>query len=356
MCGIIAIFGSDELEKDVKNSLKKIEHRGNSNYETLIFPLCALGANRLAITDRSGGKQPVANEDGTVFAVFNGELFNYRELKERLIGKGHIFKTDCDTEVLVHLWEEYGVEMIHKLDSEMYSFVIYDKKEGNFFIARDYLGVKPLYYAQDSGGRFFVASEIKQLADYETIKEIREFPPGHYYYKGSFSRYYSFAEKLTRDSEETVKRTLKKLIECAIYKRVQTDLPIGVFLSGGVDSSLVMELATRYHKEVTAIILGTETSSDYLNAVRLCKEKGWKYSVVRPEVDYEKETERAVYYVESYEPNIVRHSFANDLVSRHAFEMGLKIVLVGEGADELFAGYNEFMDLPLGKVNYSCVI
>src|SRR3989344_5734190 len=350
MCGIIAIFGeSENLRRDIRISLRKIKHRGSDRYESITFDSCALGVNRLAIIDRDKGKQPFANEDSTVFAIQNGEIFNYKELKESLIRKGHHFKTDCDTEVLVHLWEEYGTEMISRIDSEMYAFVIYDKRDGNIFIARDPLGVKPLCYAYDKKGRLFVASEIKQLSQFKEIDEIREFP------SGNFTKYYSYSKEFNSNSEEKIKKDLKKLIEEAVQKRVQTDLPIGVFLSGGVDSSLIMELATKYHKDVTAIILGTKSSSDYINAVKLCKERKWKYNVIEPNIDYEKESKEIVYYTESFEPNIIRHSFANNLVSKAALELELRIVLVGEGSDELFGGYNEFLELPNNKINFGCI-
>jgi len=353
MCGIGAIFGKSEtLKEDLKKSLSKIEHRGNELHESVVLDNCALGANRLAIVDRLSGKQPLTNEDKTIYAIQNGEIFNYKELKKDLKSKGHSFKTECDTEVLTHLWEEYGKEMINKIDSEMFAIVIYDKNKDLFFIARDPIGIKPLYYAYDSKKRLFIASEIKQLSQFDNIKEVREFPPGNYFFKGKFTKYFKIPDKANKISKEKIKKDLKSIIEKAVKKRVQTDLPIGVFLSGGVDSSFVMELATRYHKDVTAIILGTKSSPDLINAVKLCKEKNWKYKVVEPDNKYEEEEiKEIVYYAESYEPNIVRHSFANDMVSKKAAELGLKIILVGEGSDELFGGYNEFAELPKEKIN-----
>src|SRR3989338_2802910 len=271
MCGIGAIFGHNEsLKKDLEKSLRKIKHRGSKKYESLTFHSCALGANRLAIVDESHGHQPLTNEDKNIFVVHNGEIFNCCELKRELISKGYKFKTDCDTEVLVHLWEEYGVKILNKIDSEMFAFIIYDKRDSNFFIARDPFGVKPLYYAYDQSGRFLIGSEIKQLAQFSTIQEIREFPPGHFYYNGEFNQYFSYPKETLNEKKKTLKSNIKKLLEEAVRKRVQTKLPIGVFLSGGVDSSLIMELATRYHKNVTAIVLGTKDSPDYLVATKLC--------------------------------------------------------------------------------------
>lgn len=355
MCGITGIFGaSKNLSNEVKNSLSKITHRGTELYEFKAFDSCAIGSNRLAIVDGLNGKQPLVNEDDTVFAVQNGEVFNYLKLQEELEKKGHKFKTNCDTEVLVHLWEEYGTKMVEKIDSEMFAFIIYDKKNDSYFIARDPIGVKPIYYAFDDKKRLFIASEIKQLTQFKQIKEILEFPPGHYCHNGRLHAYFKLPTKTKAVEKNKTIKELQKILEESVKKRVQTDLPIGVFLSGGVDSSLVMELANRYHKNVTAIILGTKNSGDLTNAVRICREKKWKHVTITPHEKFAENAEKIVYYAESYEPNIVRHSFANDLVSQTAAKIGLKIVLVGEGIDELFAGYNEFLELPEDKINLGC--
>ncbi len=354
MCGIIGIFGkSEDMKGEINDSLQKIEHRGTYLYETKIFGDAGLGVNRLAIVDEYGGKQPISNEDETIFAVQNGEIFNYKELKKSLEDKGHKFKTNCDTEILVHLFEEYKDKMINMIDSEMFAFIIYNKITNEVFVARDIIGVKPLCYAHDNLGRIFFSSEIKQLSNKEGIKNIYEFPAGNYFFNGKFTKYFDFTAKI-RYNKQILKSKIKVIIENAVKKRVQTNQPIGVFLSGGVDSSLIMELATRYHNDVTAIILGYSDSPDYINAIRLCKEKKWRYVVVNPDINYEEEIENMIYYLESYEPNIVRHSFANELVSKKAKELGLKIVLVGEGSDELFAGYNEFAQIPERKINIGC--
>ncbi|MCX6778281.1 MAG: asparagine synthase-related protein [Candidatus Micrarchaeota archaeon] len=354
MCGIGAIIGKGSSESELRKSLSKIEHRGKNLYEMRTLDGCVLGANRLAIVDRARGEQPLSNEDETIFAVQNGEIFNYAELKKLLTGKGHKFKTDCDTEVLVHLWEEFGPKLIDKIDSEMYSFFIYDSRKGEYFAARDRIGIKPLYYAYDDDKRLHLASEIKQLSQFGSIREIREFPAGNFLHNGKFTKYFEIKTSNKFRDKNKVKKELRILVENAVRKRVQTDLPIGVFLSGGVDSTLLMELASRFHHNVTAIILGTPGSSDFENAIRFCKERNYPYHAVYPNPDYEKELPELVYYLESYEPLIVRQSFANEIISQAAAELGLKIVLVGEGADEIFAGYNEFSHLSEKNVNKGC--
>ncbi len=352
MCGIFAIFGkSTDKEEKLKISLSKITHRGEHNFEYNIFDLAALGANRLAIVDEKLGTQPQYDEDGDTFAIQNGEIFNFISLTEKLKSLGHNFHSHSDTEVLVHLWKEYKEKMIFELDSEMFAFVIYDKKTNEIFVARDRIGVKPLYYAFDNDNNFYLASEVKALICLEELKEVHEFPVGHYYYKNKFVKYFDIEEIQPKDIDE---KTIQEIIEESVKKRVQTDLPIAVFLSGGIDSSLIMELATKFHKDVTALILGTNDSPDYINAVKLCKEKKWKYKTTEPKIDYEEELSNIVYFVETYDPNIVRHSFANDVISKFAHDLGFKIVLTGEGSDEIFAGYNEFLELDKSKINIGC--
>lgn len=356
MCGIAAAFNCDHPEKAVVASLDKIRHRGGNVFEYEVFDRAALGANRLPIVGRMTGRQPLSNEHGTVFVAQNGEIFNHRQLRENLTGLGHVFRTDADTEVLVHAYEEYGPDMMQHLDSEMFAFVIYDSVKGTIFAARDLLGVKPLYYGTGAKGEIHFASELKQLTTLPHLLEIREFPAGHFYHNGKIIRYRKVDAGKSTLTETEALALLEREIVQAVRKRVDTDLPIGVFLSGGVDSSLVMEIATRLHPDVTAIILGTQESSDYQYALRLCRERNYKYHIIEPHVDYATELDEVLYHVESYEPLIVRHVFANWICSRAAQRLGLSIVLTGEGADELFAGYNEFSALSPGDINKSCKV
>ena len=356
MCGIIGIFGENNPRNRAKKSLEKIVHRGSSVFELEFFKNGALGVNRLPIVDREHGKQPKSNEDKTIFSILNGEIFNYRELKKTLIKKGHNFETDSDTEVLAHLYEEYGPKMVNMLDSEMFAFVIYDKRDNSIFAARDALGIKPLYYAHDNTKQIYFASELKQLSFFDDIKTIYNFPPGTYFLHDQFTKYSRLKIDNGLTNEKETIRLLEKQIVNAIKKRVDTDLPIGVFLSGGVDSSLIMEIATRLHPDVTAIILGYPGSPDYEFAMRLCKERKYKYHVVRPDVDYEKELDAIIYHLETYEPLIIRQSFSLDMCAREAQRLGLRIVLAGEGSDELFGGYNEFSGLPTDLINKGCLM
>jgi asparagine synthase (glutamine-hydrolysing) len=356
MCGIAAVFNSKQSKDKTFKSLEKIQHRGGSIFEVENFNLGSMGTNRLPIVGRLSGKQPIHNEDKTLYAIQNGEIFNHKELRIELEGLGHIFYTDSDTEVLVHAYEQWGAEMVSKLDSEMFAFIIYNTQTGDIFAARDPLGVKPFYYAETEQGELLFASELKQLVSIEGIEKVSEFPQGSYFLNGTFKNYFEIKELKQKLNEHQSIRLLEENIVEAVKKRVDTDLPIGVFLSGGVDSSLVMEIANRFHSDVTAIILGNSGSSDYEYALRLCKDREYKYHVVSPEIDYKQELDEVLYYLETYEPNIVRHAFANWICSREAQKLGLSIVLVGEGADELFAGYNEFSALSHDVINKGCRI
>ncbi|MBP9751502.1 MAG: ABC transporter substrate-binding protein [Candidatus Moranbacteria bacterium] len=356
MCGISAIISkAGDRENILKQSLSKIIHRGSSNFEYRIFDDAAMGTNRLPIVGRSSGQQPVANEDETVFAVLNGEIFNYKEIRTSLIGKGHVFRGESDTEVLVHLYEEYGESMVDHLDSEMYAFVVFDTKTKDFYAARDRFGVKPLFYAIDArDGSYHFASELKQLVQFDFVQEVFDFPAGHFMKNGDLKRYYEIQTSDEVVVKQDAVRMLTDLVVDAVRKRVDTDLPVAVLLSGGVDSSLVMEIANRLHPDVTGYILGRPGSPDYEAAMRLCADYKYKFKVVYPDVDYAEEIEQILYHLELYEAQVIRQSFSLDILSRAIVRDGYRIALVGDASDEIFGGYNEFVRLASGDINKGC--
>lgn len=346
MCGIACVHGRmPGKEEVVRKMLGQILHRGNSHYEIAEVGNCALGANRLEIVGRGSGRQPKGNENGAVLAVLNGEVYNHKEMKNDLEGRGHKFESDCDTEVLPHLYEEFGAEMLEKIDSEMFAFVIYDAKKNSIFAARDRWGVKPLYWARDGEGNLYFASEIKALSVLPQVKRVWMFPPGHYFMDGRLRRYYrpDFRETMELGEEEAAAK-LKEAVDEAVKKRVQTDLPIGIFLSGGVDSTAILATALRYNKDVTAVIVGKKDAEDVVVAKRYCRENRVKYVELAP--PDEKEIfgmiEEVVGICESFEPNVVRQSAISYFIAKAAKDAGLRLVLCGEGADELFLGYPEF--------------
>lgn len=355
MCGISAVFGKyPDKDGFMKQSLSKIEHRGTSFYEYKVFEKGALGANRLPIVGRLTGQQPLSNEDGTIFAAQNGEIFNYKELRKALEAKGYKFRTDCDTEVLAHLYEEYGEKMINHIDSEMYAFVVYDTKNNSFFAAKDRFGVKPMYFGRDKEGAYYFASELKQLTQFDHIESIENFPKGHYMVNGVLKSYYEMGTKSSVKNENEAVRHLTKLVVEAVRKRVDTDLPVAVLFSGGVDSSLIMEIANRLHPNVTAFILGRPGAPDYEAAMRLCKDYGYKYQVVYPDVDYAKEYKDVIYHLELYEAQVIRQAFALDILSKEIVRSGFRVALAGDASDEIFGGYNEFARLSPKDINKGC--
>jgi asparagine synthase (glutamine-hydrolysing) len=356
MCGISVIISkSSDREDQLIKSLSKIIHRGNSNFEYKVLEGAVMGTNRLPIVGRLTGQQPVYNEDETIFAVLNGEIFNYKEITTELKVKGHVFRGDSDTEVLVHLYEEYGDKMVESLDSEMYAFVVFDTKTGDFYAARDRFGVKPFYYAIDArDNSYHFSSELKQLVQFDFITEAFDFPSGHYMKNGKLSPYYEMTVSNEIMDEKEVVRNLTSLMVDAVKKRVDTDLPVAVLLSGGIDSSLVMEIANRYHSNVTAYILGRPGASDYEAALRLCKDFKYRYKIVFPDVDYAAEIEKVIYHMEIYEAQVLRQAFAQDIISRAIVRDGFRIAIVGDASDEIFGGYNEFIRLSNNDINKGC--
>ena len=348
MCGISAIYGKNIKNKEfsVKRSLQAVEHRGYSLYEIRVLDTCVLGCDRLEIVDRPRAIQPQTNEDETAFVIFNGEIFNYKVLRKELLEKGHKFKTASDTEVLVHLWEEYKEDMIDKLDSEMFAFFIYDKKKNSFFAARDPYGVKPFYYSIDKFGNYHFASEIKQLVQFKEIDEVKFFPQGHYMLNGKLKQYHKIpksSEKIKDETHEII-LNLRKFFDEAIKKRIDTDLPVGVFFGGGVDSAAVLATAKKYHKDITAFTVGHPHSPDMLVAQRYCRENKIKLVTFDPpsEKELSELIPKIIHITESFEPNMIRQSVISYFISKLARENGFRIILCGEGPDEIFAGYPEF--------------
>jgi asparagine synthase (glutamine-hydrolysing) len=365
VCGIGVVHGRGikDGKSIIKKSLEAIPHRGNSLFEIAVLPDCVLGANRLEIVDAQKARQPQTNEDGTVFVVFNGEIFNFRSLRLELAGKGHSFATESDTEVLVHLWEEYGAGMVKMLDSEMFAFVIYDKKTGALFAARDPYGVKPLYYAVDSSGNLHFASEIKQLAQFGQIDRIMEFPPGHHMLGRELAAYHAIPEPgdVTKESTQEIILKLRRLFDDAVRKRVDTDLPVGVLFSGGLDSAAVLATARKFNRNVSAITMGHRESPDRIIAQKYCDESG--IGLIAGDSPTKEElaprVSEFIKMAESYEPRIINHAASYESIANLARKNGFRVVLCGEGADELLGGYDSFWQVSgedaLSRLFYSFV-
>src|SRR5574341_197944 len=343
MCGISAIHGDylSQVDEELVPMLMRISHRGDSPLELGHAGNSIFGANRLTIVDRKNGKQPMANERRTVFSVFNGEIYNYKELREELAVKGHSFRTDCDTEVLVHLYEEYGTSFLDKLDGK-FAFYLYDIEKDTHLVARDPFGIKPLYFARKNNKTYF-ASEAKAFLDIR-IERVYELLPGHFMVNNRISSYYEAKDEENCNSLHDTIKYVKELVKKSIAKRVQTDLPIGVLFGGGIDSSIVLLNVIKFHEDVTAFSIGFRDSEDVMVARKLCTEMGINHVIYEPHLDeIFSLISQVVYQTESFEPNMIRGSILSYLLCREVKKYGIKVLLCGEGADEIFAGYGDFL-------------
>ena len=343
MCGIAAIYGSNLTGKKdlLDNILNKLDHRGDKKREIKSLDGCLLGCNRLSIIDREKSIQPISNEDNSIFIVFNGEIYNYKELRNNL--RNHTFKTDSDTEVLMHGYEEWDTGLLNKLDGQ-FAFIIYDKNNDSIFAARDHFGIKPLYYTKSEDYIAF-ASEIKALTDLDS-DEIKIIQPGTYFLNNKINQYFKLNETAVNHNLDEIKSNIKKLFDEAVKKRVQTDLPIAVLLSGGIDSSLILKYALKYHPNVTAFCVGEKNSEDLFYARNIANNFGVKLKTFDPKnIDIKNELEKFIYVGETFEPNHINTLGLSYYISKVIHDNGIKIALAGEGSDEIFAGYSEFKSI-----------
>jgi len=333
MCGITIQIGSPDSAQ-LRASMDLMRHRGPDDQGNYASERVALGHRRLSIIDVSTGHQPIFNETGTHCIVLNGEIYNYQTLRTNLESR-HTFRTHTDTEVILHLYEDLGKECVHQL-SGMFCFAIHD---GNtVFLARDRIGIKPLYYVQQNGNWIF-ASELKCLQGYSGI---REFPPGHTFTpETGFVRYYDLpaADPLSLSLDEAFER-VRQLLHAAVEKRLVADVPVGVFLSGGLDSSIIAAIMKRYHDELHSFAVGMEGSEDLAAARIVADHLGTTHhEFVYTRDDMLGVLPDVIYHLESFDAPLVRSSIPGYFVSRLA-RKHVKVILTGEGSDELFSGYH----------------
>lgn len=344
MCGIAAIISANNKgEAEITSMLNQIKHRGDSLPVHANFQNSFLGIVRLRIVDIENGIQPFYNEDGSVIVVFNGEIYNYKKLRKEL-EYNHRFTTDCDTEIIPHLYEEYGTDFIAKLEG-MFAFVLYDSKKNDFLAIRDFYGVKPLFYTKDYDTVYF-ASELKAFQFIDT-QEYSELAPGHYMTSEGIRKYYSIPKcDYISSDEKTIAKRVRYLLEIAVKKRVNTELPIAVFMGGGIDSAIVNLLATKYHPNVTSIIIGLEDSEDVYYGLKLCEDFNLKHIYIPiTEQEIINSIPEVIKSIETFEPNLVRGSVISNILAKHANLNKFKIVLCGEGSDEIFGGYGDFLSI-----------
>ena len=348
MCGILAIIGKGKDEQLVKQLSKRMSHRGPDESDIHITQNGhILSHERLSIIDLHSGKQPIKGSD-SAYMIHNGEIYNHQELREGIL-KHHIFKTKSDSEVIVHLYEEFKYDFLHLLDGD-FAFVVVD---GDDFIAgRDPLGVKPLYYGMDERGRTYFASEMKPIAD--QCKTFSTFPPGHYYTaETGFVKYYKPEyEDFTKCDKELDLVAIREALTEATRKRLMSDVPIGVLLSGGLDSSLTSSIAARLLKEkgkdLHSFSIGLDANAPDAKAARTVAEfLGTKHHEVHFTIEQGIEIlDKLVWHLETYDVTSIRASTPMYFLSKAITDMGIKVVLSGEGADEIFGGYLYFRNAP----------
>ncbi len=365
MCGIVCALNikqkSNNLRSDVLEMSKKLRHRGPDWNGIYSDDKVILAHERLAIVDPKSGKQPLFSSDGRYVLAANGEIYNHNELRSNLDGN-YNFLTKSDCEVILALFDEKRESFIDDLNG-IFAFVIYDKQENEFLIARDHIGIIPLYMGWDDEGTLYISSELKALEG--SCAKIEIFPPGCFlssrdlkltkWYKRDWMDF-----KNVKDNDTNIKK-LKKSLEDAVHRQLMSDVPYGVLLSGGLDSSITSALAKKFSKnrvetqdkkeawypQLHSFSVGLPGSPD-LKAARLVADK---IGSIHHEVNFTIQEgldaiRDVIYHIETYDVTTVRASTPMYLLARVIKSMGIKMVLSGEGADEIFGGYLYFHKAP----------
>lgn len=340
MCGIVGIFGADGggRELDLARMLAAVSSRGEVD-EVQVTARWSVAARRLRIVDRERAIQPMSSEDGDAFIIFNGEIFNYKALRQTLAAE-HVFTTESDTETILHAYEQHGDRCVELLDGQ-FAFVIYNPTKGTLFAARDPIGVVPLYFVSD-GLTLYVASTIGALTFLG--RPIRVVPPGHTLdLQGNLTPYAAHQPTDDSGSNELSVR-VKRAIQKAVAKRVDTDLPVAVLYSGGIDSSIILHEASQRHHDVTAFTVGASNSPDLAISRRFCAERNVRQVIV-PMVrsDVTRQTIRsAIHTTELAEYLDIINAVVSLPIYERIHKEGIKIALSGDGSDELFGGYQMY--------------
>jgi len=382
MCGICGIYDFHQKGVDIqllKSMTQTMNHRGPDDDGFVVNNHIGIGMCRLSIIDVGGGHQPMSNEDGTVEVVMNGEIYNYIELRNELISKGHTLKTNSDTEVLVHLYEEEGKKFLDKLNG-MFAFIIWDKRENLIWVVRDRIGIKPLYYFKDAH-QFICSSDLNALKKTLSFKlsinqesflsylvmgyvpepltiyeDIFKLQPGHWIeIKGMnvvFQKYWDVDFKQVRPiSLKDAQERLKFLLKDAVKLQKRSDVPIGTFLSGGMDSSTVVALLSQESLEpvrtLTVDFIGKEDNESSFARLVSSRYKSHHFEKILDEKAMEVLLEEMMVFMD--EPIADSAVIPSYFLSKIAKEKGIKVLLNGTGGDELFGGYVRHHPYPKGS-------
>lgn len=368
MCGIAGIFQikeqTSELRKKALKMSQKIRHRGPDWSGIYVGKTAILTHERLSIVDPQSGGQPLYSPDKKQILAVNGEIYNHREIRAKYKGK-YDFQTGSDCEVILALYRDKGIRFLEDLNG-IFAFALYDEDKDDFLIARDPIGVIPLYIGKDNEGHVYVASELKALEGF--CDRYEPFLPGHYYWsrEGKMARWYSrdwMSYDALKDNKASVK-DVHDALEAAVQRQLMSDVPYGVLLSGGLDSSVISAVAKKYSAkrietdsqsaawwpQLHSFAVGLKGAPDLAKA----KEVADYIGTVHHEINYTVQEgldaiRDVIYFIETYDVTTVRASTPMYLLARVIKSMGIKMVLSGEGADEVFGGYLYFHKAPTAK-------
>ncbi|QEN03709.1 asparagine synthase B [Thiospirochaeta perfilievii] len=363
MCSIVGVFNTREdaslLRAQALEMSRKLRHRGPDWSGIFSNEKAILVHERLSIVGVENGAQPLYSSDNNQVLAVNGEIYNHREIKNSL---NYNFATNSDCEVILPLYREKGVNFLNDLNG-IFAFALYDQTDDSYLIARDPIGVIPLYYGRDEDGILFVASEMKALTGY--CKQINDFPPGHYYSSkdGEFVKYYNkdwFDYENVKDNLTSVP-DIKSALEAAVHRQLMCDVPYGVLLSGGLDSSITSAIAKRFAAkriesddksdawwpQLHSFAVGLHDSPDLVAAKKVAEQIGTIHHEINFTVQEGFDALRdVIYHLETFDVTTIRSSTPMFLMARVIKSMGIKMVISGEGADEIFGGYLYFHKAP----------
>lgn len=368
MCGIVCAFDlkekADVLRPQLLEMSKKLRHRGPDWSGIFSNEKAIMAHERLAIVDPASGGQPLFSEDQKFVLAANGEIYNHRELRKQFEGT-YNFQTQSDCEVILALYRKKGVDFVDDMNG-IFGFALYDVDKDEYFVARDHMGIIPLYIGWDQHGTFYVASELKALEGVCTKIEI--FPPGHYLHSrdGELKKWYvrDWSEYETVKEAETSIATIRQALEDAVHRQLMSDVPYGVLLSGGLDSSVTSAIAKKYAEKrietddadqawwprLHSFSVGLEGSPDLAAARKVADHIGTVHHEIKFTIQEGLDAIKdVIYHLETYDITTVRASTPMYLMARVIKSMGIKMVLSGEGADELFGGYLYFHKAPTAK-------
>ena len=368
MCGFVGAFDLTQdisvLRTQVLKMAKKIRHRGPDWSGIYCDDRAILAHERLSIVGVASGKQPLYSADGNLVLAVNGEIYNHKEIRNKY--SDYDFQTQSDCEVILALYQDKGIALFEELNG-IFAFALYDKVNDTYLLGRDHMGIIPLYTGYDDLGQFYVASELKALEG--VCPNIKEFLPGHYLSskEGSESKQWYKRDWMLYDNVKDNKSDINEIrtsLEDAVYRQMMSDVPYGVLLSGGLDSSIISAVAKRYASlrieddnkseawwpQLHSFAVGLKGAPDLIAAKNVAEYIGTIHHEIHFTVEEALDAlSDVIYHIETYDVTTVRASTPMYLLARFIKSMGVKMVLSGEGSDELFGGYLYFHKAPDAK-------